>query len=219
MLSTISKMGFINLTSQNMNFNDEKRLEEAILGVQQKYAGVASLAHSQDRQDTMLTDINILLSAIDELNANRKMYRDGYYKLRDKPMRSVPICPVCKYECDLWHTDDFQEEGLTCKRCDKSFDMIYAEWAYCDPDVFSFMADKDELIKKSRVAMEEIKKGPNEPEINLSGDYNQGLMCGVEDVGHQKDGYSACVYGFEVARDRVTDWAAGIAESFLKIKQ
>jgi hypothetical protein len=38
----------------------------------------------------------------------------------------------------------------------------------------------------------------NQPEY-----HDQGMGCGVEDHGHQRDGYSACYYGWESAMERV----------------
>lgn len=38
----------------------------------------------------------------------------------------------------------------------------------------------------------------NQPEY-----HDQGMGCGVEDHGYQRDGYSACYYGWESAMDRV----------------
>ncbi|WP_404410001.1 hNH endonuclease [Escherichia marmotae] len=38
----------------------------------------------------------------------------------------------------------------------------------------------------------------NQPEYN-----DQGMGCGVEDHGYQRDGYSACYYGWESAMERV----------------
>lgn len=38
----------------------------------------------------------------------------------------------------------------------------------------------------------------NQPEY-----HDQGMGCGVEDHGYQRDGYSACYYGWESAMERV----------------
>jgi hypothetical protein len=49
---------------------------------------------------------------------------------------------------------------------------------------------------------------PDDPAIQGTGEYDQGLMCGVEDRGFQRDGYSAMRYGYDRALERVNEWLA-----------
>ena len=55
--------------------------------------------------------------------------------------------------------------------------------------------------------------GPvNEPQINLVGEYQTGLFCGLEDRGLQGDPYEACLYGFEAGVEHTLEWAQGLAQ-------
>lgn len=47
-------------------------------------------------------------------------------------------------------------------------------------------------------ALEYVINPNNQPEY-----HDQGMGCGVEDHGYQRDGYSACAYGWESAMERV----------------
>ena len=47
-------------------------------------------------------------------------------------------------------------------------------------------------------ALEYVINPDNQPEY-----HDQGMGCGVEDHGYQRDGYSACAYGWESAMERV----------------
>lgn len=47
-------------------------------------------------------------------------------------------------------------------------------------------------------ALEYCINPDNQPEY-----HDQGMGCGVEDHGYQRDGYSACYYGWESAMERV----------------
>lgn len=69
--------------------------------------------------------------------------------------------------------------------------------------------------KKLKAALQEIKDGPGEEDsIRLTADYETGLFCGLEDRTIS-DRYEACIYGFEKAVERVSEWAQGIAEEAL----
>ena len=68
-------------------------------------------------------------------------------------------------------------------------------------------ASHDRLLEAARL----IAAGPvDEPQIDLVGDYQKGLFCGLEDVGLQGDGHKACLHGFEAGVERVLEWAQGI---------
>ena len=47
-------------------------------------------------------------------------------------------------------------------------------------------------------ALEYVINPDNQPEY-----HDQGMGCGVEDRSYQRDGYSACAYGWESAMDRI----------------
>ena len=49
-----------------------------------------------------------------------------------------------------------------------------------------------------KAAIEYCINPDNQPEY-----HDQGMGCGVEDHGYQRDGYSACYYGWESAMERV----------------
>lgn len=49
-----------------------------------------------------------------------------------------------------------------------------------------------------KAALECVINPVNQPEY-----HDQGMGCGVEDRGYQRDGYSACYYGWESAMERV----------------
>lgn len=61
-----------------------------------------------------------------------------------------------------------------------------------------------------------------EDSVAGNGDYDQGLMCGVEDRGYQKDGYSAMRYGYDRALERVSEYIDpiidGLAEDLTTAK-
>ena len=63
-------------------------------------------------------------------------------------------------------------------------------------------------------ACKDIEDGPdsNCAEIHLTDNYQQGLFCGLEDRDIT-DRYDACMYGFEKAVERVTEWAQGMVEA------
>ncbi len=50
-----------------------------------------------------------------------------------------------------------------------------------------------------------------------NGEYDQGLMCGVEDRGYQTDGYSAMRYGYDRAIERVSEEIDGQIEAALAL--
>lgn len=71
----------------------------------------------------------------------------------------------------------------------------------------------DKLIE----ACKRLLEGPvDEPQIDLAGDYQTGLFCGLEDNGMQGDAYDACIYGFEKGVERALEWAQGIIESAME---
>lgn len=60
---------------------------------------------------------------------------------------------------------------------------------------FEALAAENAELKE---ALEYVINPDNQPEY-----HDQGMECGVEDHGYQRDGYSACAYGWESAMERV----------------
>ena len=69
------------------------------------------------------------------------------------------------------------------------------------------LEQREELLEARKLLL----GGPvDEPQIELRGEWHQGLHCGLEDVGLQGDGYEACDYGFEAGVERALEWAQGL---------
>lgn len=69
------------------------------------------------------------------------------------------------------------------------------------------MATEPDLTQLVRLLL----AGPvDEPQIDLSADYQTGLFCGLEDRDLQYDPYKACLYGFEQGVERALEWAQGL---------
>lgn len=67
------------------------------------------------------------------------------------------------------------------------------------------------IDERLRQAVEQILAGPiDEPQIDLVGEYQTGLFCGLEDRGLNGDPYGACLHGFECGVERALEWAQGI---------
>src|SRR3990167_6371504 len=60
-------------------------------------------------------------------------------------------------------------------------------------------------LVEARKALESLKKWRDPESVSGSGDYDKGLMCGIEDRDLQKDGYEAMRYGYDAALDRVAE--------------
>lgn len=60
---------------------------------------------------------------------------------------------------------------------------------------FEALAAENAAMKDT---LEYVINPDNQPEY-----HDQGMGCGVEDHGYQRDGYSACVYGWDSAMERV----------------
>jgi hypothetical protein len=63
-------------------------------------------------------------------------------------------------------------------------------------------------------ALESVQSGMESDAVLCSGEWQTGMFCGLEDKGIQ-DRYEACEYGYNVALDRVADWATGGVKSAL----
>jgi hypothetical protein len=129
----------------------QKLLRDLEHGLMCGYCPMKDCKHGQ------FCPMNSVFAYVRQLEKDRTMYMDGYHKLADKPQRSIPICPECKYECDLWYKERTDQEGITCRKCRSSFDLVSADWTYCDPDVFGFLHDRDEKLKIAVEALEKIE--------------------------------------------------------------
>lgn len=78
-------------------------------------------------------------------------------------------------------------------------------------------AELDELraeLAELKGKQSEILAGPtDEPQIELAGEWETGLFCGLEDQNLQSDAYGACRYGFEAGVERTLEWAQGIVHA------
>ena len=60
-------------------------------------------------------------------------------------------------------------------------------------------------LARIREAMEKLQHWQESDAVLGNGEYHQGLLCGVEDRGYQKDGYLAMRYGYDRALERVSE--------------
>lgn len=77
------------------------------------------------------------------------------------------------------------------------------------------LAESEAGTARLRAALEDLKDWMSEDSVAGSGDYEQGLMCGIEDRGYQADGYSGMRYGYDRALERVSERIDGVIESAL----
>lgn len=79
-------------------------------------------------------------------------------------------------------------------------------------------AELDELraeLAEAKGEHSEILAGPiDEPQLELAGEWETGLFCGLEDQNLQSDPYGACRYGFEAGVERMLEWAQGIIRAY-----
>lgn len=89
-----------------------------------------------------------------------------------------------------------------CKNSDGEYmawDMQVALWAWQAASTASELQLAAVVAENAalKTVLEEIINA-DQPEY-----HDQGMGCGVEDRGYQRDGYSACYYGWESAMERV----------------
>lgn len=89
-----------------------------------------------------------------------------------------------------------------CKNSDGEYmawDMQVALWAWQAASKASELQLAAVVVENAglKTVLEEIINA-DEPDY-----HDQGMGCGVEDRGYQRDGYSACYYGWESAMERV----------------
>lgn len=89
-----------------------------------------------------------------------------------------------------------------CKNSDGEYmawDMQVAWWAWQAASKASEQQLAAVVVENAglKTVLEEIINA-DQPEY-----HDQGMGCGVEDRGYQRDGYSACYYGWESAMDRI----------------
>lgn len=70
-------------------------------------------------------------------------------------------------------------------------------------------------LARVRGKLEKIKTWNHDDAVLGNGDYDQGLLCGVEDRGLQTDGYAAMRYGYDRAIARVGERIDGLIEQAL----
>lgn len=118
-----------------------------------------------------------------------------------------------------WHADSrglniYDEDGTivvhlveTCEDCRR----IVADHNACIG-----IEDPKTTIPELVAAGNTILAGPvDEPRVELTGEYQTGLYCGLEDCGAHEDGYAGCDYGFEQGVTRTLEWAQGVIAAVL----
>ena len=80
------------------------------------------------------------------------------------------------------------------------------------------IATKDAELARLREALQRISDGTDAPDIDLSGDWQTGLYCGVEDRDCQ-DRYEGADYGYSQGVERTLEWAGNEADYALKEQQ
>lgn len=81
--------------------------------------------------------------------------------------------------------------------------------ALCKVD-FEELRERYERLRERYERLRELaeaipKDWGEQPSVTGTGDYDHGMMCGVEDRGYQTDGYSAMRYGYDRALERVAE--------------
>ena len=80
------------------------------------------------------------------------------------------------------------------------------------------IATKEAELARLREALQRISDGTDAPDIDLSGDWQTGLYCGVEDRDCQ-DRYEGADYGYSQGVERTLEWAGNEADYALKEQQ
>lgn len=95
---------------------------------------------------------------------------------------------LAELEADLaGMAEDHQKATESIKQADAAVKLAHEK--------FSALAAENAGLKS---VIEYCINPDNQPEY-----HDQGMGCGVEDHGYQRDGYSACYYGWESAMERV----------------
>ena len=73
-----------------------------------------------------------------------------------------------------------------------------------------------EKVNKLTEALKILSKWREPDSVQGLKEYDQGLMCGVEDRGFQTNGYDAMRYGYDAALERVAEEIDGTIEAALE---
>ena len=77
------------------------------------------------------------------------------------------------------------------------------------------IATRDAELARLREALQRISDGTDAPDIDISGEWQTGLHCGVEDRDCQ-DRYEGADYGYSQGVERTLEWAGNEADYALK---
>ncbi len=72
-----------------------------------------------------------------------------------------------------------------------------------------------ELLNKCLEAFKSLDKWQTDAVLG-NGEYDSGLMCGIEDRGYQNNGYDGMRYGYDSAIERVSEEIDGTISSMIK---
>lgn len=114
--------------------------------------------------------------------------KPSYEELEEQLNRSRRLCDAALANERVWETAMMQACGEDGPK--SVADKFAALEAKC-----AALAAENAGLKD---ALECVINLNNQPEY-----HDQGMGCGVEDRGYQRDGYSACYYGWESAMERV----------------
>ncbi len=104
---------------------------------------------------------------------------------------------VCKNSDGEYMAWDMQDAWWAWQAASKASEQQLLELSVKLANVESKCAELAAENAGLKSVLEEIING-DEPEY-----HEQGMGCGVEDRGYQRDGYSACSYGWESAMERI----------------
>lgn len=120
-------------------------------------------------------------------------------------------------------THDFDPRGI-CRKCWCNADSIKA-WRDCIPnrswlaeEVVRLAAELDALKAANRdliAVLQSLAKWQEPESVAGTGDFDNGMMCGLEDRGLQTDGYAAMRHGYDRALERVSEEIDGQIEAAL----
>ena len=78
--------------------------------------------------------------------------------------------------------------------------------------------DQCQEVDRLKEALQRISDGTDAPDIDISGEWQTGLHCGVEDRDCQ-DRYEGADYGYSQGVERTLEWAGNEADYALKEQQ
>jgi len=69
--------------------------------------------------------------------------------------------------------------------------------------------ERDEARRQVDALCKALESMQDDPAVAGTGEYESGLLCGIEDRGFQKDGYSAMRHGYDRALERCSEYIDG----------